>query len=164
VGSTGCRPQPRMSMFQQQLHKPVHSAGSLGLSATADPSEGKQISIIDEGGCDNDHNGRHRHRGGCGRCSQESESGNPTKKDFQYFYRAVTHMKETAAACLALPPRYEKKGFCIAIAYDLLFSILKAISGFVRSCRDIVVDCLMSRPCMVAQADPLVPHVFLTQE
>ncbi len=49
-------------------------------------------------GCDN---GRHRRRGGRGRCSQESERGNPTQ-DFQYFYRAVTHMEKTAAACLAL--------------------------------------------------------------
>jgi hypothetical protein len=64
-----------MSMFQQQLHKPVHSAGSLGLSATADPSEGKQFQLSMRG-CDN---GRHRHKEGRGRCSQESERGNPTK-------------------------------------------------------------------------------------
>ena len=61
-------------------------------------------------------------------------------------------------------PSVREEGFCIAIAYDLLFSILKAISVFVRSGRDIVVDGLMSRPCMVAQADSMVPHVFLIQE
>ncbi len=49
--------------------------------------------------------------------------------------RGYAHEK-TAAACLALPPSVREEGFCIAIAYDLLFSIFEAISVFVRSCHE----------------------------